>query len=332
MKQATIKDIALNLNLSVSTVSRALSNHPDISDKTKELVKNTAKLLGYRLNIVARSLKSSQSKQIGVVVPEIKHDFFANAISGIEEIAYQKGYTVIITQSNENSEREKINLHSLFLNRVAGIIVSISQSTTSREPFRELLADGMKMVFFDRVFDDLEAYKVVVDDFDAAYRAVEYLAKKGYKKIIHLAGPENLSVCRNRKLGYEKAMSVFNLLPYSVDGGMHEQDGFESMSDLLNKGLLPEAVFAVNDPVAIGAFKKLKENNIKIPGQTAIIGFSNNPVTEVVEPSLTTIDQPAFQMGKAAAGLLFDQIESKEMKLENKLITLKTKLIIRQSA
>ena len=151
MKQVTIKNIASQLNISVSTVSRALNDHPDIHTQTKKVVRKLADELGYNPNIIARSLKSNQSKQIGVIVPEIRHDFFANAISGIEEVAYQKGYTIVIAQSNEQQEREMINLDSMYLHRVAGIIVSISQTTTSSDHFKRLLDKGVKMVFFDRV-------------------------------------------------------------------------------------------------------------------------------------------------------------------------------------
>lgn len=334
MKQTTIKDIAVKLGLSVSTVSRALSDHPDINQKTKELIKETAIALKYRPNVVARNLKSSKSNQIGVIVPEIRHDFFANAISGIEEVAYQNGYTVIVAQSNEDYKREKINLNSLYLNRVSGIIISVSQSTTKSEYFKNLLRSGVKMVFFDRTLDDLDTYRVVINDYESSLKAVNFLIEKGYKKIIHFAGPQTLSTCLNRRLGYEEAMKSSGLVSYLhiEEGGMHESDGYKTMHKLLSKGKTPEAIFAVNDPVAIGAFKRLREEGIKIPGEVAIVGFSNNPITELIDPPLTTIEQPAFEMGKAAAELLIDQIEERPLKSEDKIIKLDTKLIVRGSA
>ncbi|MFO7447992.1 MAG: LacI family DNA-binding transcriptional regulator [Ignavibacteriaceae bacterium] len=334
MKQITIKDIASKLGLSVSTVSRALNDHPDIHADTKKIVNETAVSLGYRPNIVARSLKSSQSNQIGVIVPEIRHDFFANAISGIEEVAYQNGYTVIVSQSNEDINREKINLNSMFLNRVAGIIVSISQTTNTSEHFAQLLKHDVKMVFFDRVCEDLDVYCVEVDDQASAYNAVKYLIDKGYKKIVHLAGAPNLIICRNRSTGYENALMDHGLASEInvIKGGMHEQDGYDSMDKLIKEGNIPDAIFAVNDPVAIGAFKRLKEEHIKIPDQVGIIGFSNNPITEMVDPPLTTVEQPSFEMGKTAAKILLDQIEGKVIGLNSKIIRLETKLIIRNSA
>jgi len=333
MKQITIKDIAAESGLSVSTVSRALNNHPDIHTRTKKIVNDIAEKLGYRPNIVARSLKSSQSNQIGVIVPEIRHDFFANAISGIEEVAYQYGYTVIVSQSNEDMEREKINVRSMFLNRVAGIIVSVSQTTNSSEHFAELLRNGVRMVFFDRSCRDLDVYSVEIDDVKSAYNAVSYLIQKGHKKIYHLAGPQNLIICRERYLGFEKAMRENGINDFRmVEGGMHEYDGYNSMTKLLMQDDIPDALFAVNDPVALGAFRKLKEANIKIPEQVSIIGFSNNPITEMVDPSLTTVEQPSMEMGRKAAQLLIDQIEGRQIALKSKLLIVDTKLIVRKSA
>ena len=333
MKPITIKDIASKLGLSVSTVSRALNDHPDIHDDTKASVNQLAGKLGYKPNIMARSLKSQQSNQIGVIVPEIRHDFFANAISGIEEVAYQKGYTVVVSQSNEDFNREKINLNSMYLNRVGGIIVSISQTTKTSDHFAQLLKNGVKMVFFDRVCEDLDVYRVVIDDFESSFNAVNYLISKGYRNIFHFAGPQILEICRRRKLGYENAMYENNINPSGkiIEGGMHERNGYESMAALLDKNIVPDAIFAVNDPVAIGAFKRLKDEGLNIPGQVGIMGFSNNPITELVDPPLTTVEQPALEMGKAAAELLIDQITGQDINLPTKELKLSTRLVIRQS-
>jgi DNA-binding LacI/PurR family transcriptional regulator len=221
----------------------------------------------------------------------------------------------------------------MYLSRVGGIIVSISQTTKTSEHFTQLLKHGVKMVFFDRVCEDLDVYKVMIDDFESSFNAVNYLLSNGYKNIYHFAGPQNLDICRERKMGYEKAMLAQNIIAYvnSMEGGMHESDGYESMDKLLKNNILPDAIFAVNDPVAIGAFKRLKDQGIKIPGQVGIMGFSNNPITEFVDPPLTTVEQPAFEMGKAAAKLLIDQITGVEIKLDSKELKLATRLIIRQS-
>ena len=333
MKQATIKNIASQLHLSASTVSRALNNHPDIHIKTKTLVKQVADELGYNPNIMARNLKSRTSNQIGVIVPEIRHDFFANAISGIEEVAYQKGYTIIIAQSNEQQEREILNLDSMYLHRVAGIIVSISQTTTSSEHFKRLLDKGTKMVFFDRICDDLNTPRVRIDDLESSYKVVEYLIKKGYKKIVHFAGPKTLGICINRRLGYEKALTDLNVgyMPLIFEGGMHENDGYKLVDDLISSGIDSCAIFAVNDPVAVGAIKRLKELKIKVPEQIGIVGFSNNPITEMISPSLTTVDQHSFEMGRKAAEVLISNIENPLSSSSEIDIKLETTLIIRES-
>lgn len=334
MKQATIKNIASELKLSASTVSRALNDHPDIHIETKRRVNSLAKELGYRPNIIARNLKSSKSNQIGVIVPEIRHDFFANALSGIEEVAYQKGFTVILAQSNEDTKREEINLNSMYLHRVAGIIVSISQTTTNSAHFKRLMDKGVKMVFFDRVCNDLNASTVHINDMQSSYDVVKYLINKGYKKIIHFAGPQNLEICKNRKLGYEKALADSNVDydPIVIEGGMHESNGYSHVDRMIELGFENCAIFAVNDPVAIGALKRLKELGIKIPEQVGIVGFSNNPITEMISPQLTTVEQPAFEMGRKAAEILIKEIETGNLVNSPSDIKLETKLIIRESA
>lgn len=334
MKQITIKNIASKLNLSVSTVSRALNDHPDIHTRTKKLVRDAANELGYNPNIIARNLKSSRSNQIGVIVPEIRHDFFANAISGIEEVAYQKGYTIIIAQSNEEQKREIINLDSMYLHRVAGIIISISQTTTSSHHFKRLLDRGVKMVFFDRVCNDLKTPRIHIDDKESAYKVVKYLAGKGYKKIVHFAGPQSLDICKNRRLGYEKALKDLkgDYKPLIFEGGMHENDGYKNVDTLISKGIKSCAIFAVNDPVAVGVIKRLKELNIKVPDQIGIAGFSNNPITEMISPALTTVDQHSFEMGKKAAEILIDEIEGRKNLNYELDIKLDTELIERESS
>ena len=197
MNHSTITDIAKKLGISPSTVSRALSDHPDISSKTKKQVQKIAKELNYTPNPIAQSLKKNRTSTIGIIVPEIKHDFFSSAISGIEEVAYQSGYTIILCQSNESFEREVVNTNMLMHHRVAGVIVSISQNTKRGDHFRDLIERGIPLVFFDRACEDVKASKVVIDDAKSAYQAVSYLIKKGYKRIAHFAGPIGLEICKN---------------------------------------------------------------------------------------------------------------------------------------
>jgi DNA-binding LacI/PurR family transcriptional regulator len=333
LKHATIIDIAKKLGISASTVSRALNDHPDIKGETKEKVRKIAKELQYSPNPIAQSLKSSRTTTIGVLVPEIKHDFFSSAISGIEDVAYRSGYTIIVCQSNESYEREVINAHAMMHHRVAGVIASISQNTKSGEHFQSLLRRRIPLVFFDRVCEDVTANKVVIDDYQSAYNAVAYLVGKGYKTIAHFAGPQELSICKKRWNGYIDAIKPLQLPSangWVRYGGLHEQDGYASMDSLIKENKIPAAIFAVNDPVAIGAFQRIKEEGLKIPDDIAIMGFSNNKIASLVDPQLTTVDQPSFEMGRRSAEILIDIIENKVV--EPKTWVLDTKLIIRGSA
>ena len=333
MKHSTIVDIAKKLKLSPSTVSRALSDHPDIKKETKERVRKSARELKYTPNTIAQSLKRNRTNTIGVLVPEIEHDFFSSAISGIEEVAYQAGYAIIVCQSNEKFEREVINTNVLVNQRVAGIIVSISQSTKSGDHFQEIIKRKIPLVFFDRACEDVAASKVIIDDYASSFNAVTYLIDKGYKRIAHFAGPKELGICVKRWKGYVDALTK-NGLPVMCEfvryGGLHEKDGYDSMDALLKEGKIPDAIFAVNDPVAIGAFQRIGEAKLRIPEDVAIIGISNNKITSLVNPQLTTINQPSFEMGRKAAEILINII--KDGTAEPKTLVLDTELIIRGSA
>lgn len=331
-KHITIIDIAKKLGISASTVSRALSDHPDIKKETKDQVRKVAADLHYTPNTIAQSLKTNRTKTIGVIVPEIKHDFFSSAISGIEDVAYKSGYTILVCQSNESYDREVVNANALMHQRVAGVIVSISQNTKCSDHFQEFIKRKIPLVFFDRVSDDVVAHKVIIDDYKSAYEAVYYLLQKGYRNIIHFGGPKELSICKSRMKGFTDAMQSMNIPIQDgmiTNGGLHEQDGYEAMELLLKEKKLPDAIFAINDPVAIGAFQRIKEAGLKIPDDIAIMGFSNNKITTLVDPQLTTIDQPSFDMGKKAAEILIQIIENRV--LEPKTWVLDTKLIVRGS-
>jgi DNA-binding LacI/PurR family transcriptional regulator len=332
MRHTTIVDIAERLGISPSTVSRALTDHPDIKRQTKEQVKKIAAELRYSPNPIARSLKSNRTTTIGVIVPEIRHDFFSSAISGIEEIAYHSGYTIIVCQSNESYEREVVNTNALMHHRVAGVIVSISQNTKCGEHFQDLIRRKIPLVFFDRVCDDVPASKVVIDDYRSAFDAVTHLIQKGYKRIAHFAGPKELGICKKRWNGYVDALQHSSL---SLDnnlvryGGLQEQDGYKSMDSLLKENTIPDAIFAVNDPVAIGAFQRIKEAGLKIPDDVALVGFSNNKITSLVDPPITTVDQPSFEMGRKAAEILINTIEDRMT--EPSTVVVDARLIVRGS-
>ena len=331
----TIKDIAAKLNLHYTTVSRALRDHPDVNPETKRLVKETAKKMNYQPNYLARSLKRQKSNSIGVLVPEIKHHFFSAVISGIEEVASKAGYVILVAQSNEKVEREILNLNAFISSHVAGVLVSISQTTTDSTHFKEFVEKGGNIVFFDRVCEDVQASKVVVDDYDGAFKATEFLINKGYQRIGHLAGSKNLNIAQQRFKGYSEALKKHGIEPNPqlvYWGGLQEQDGRNGMKALLNLDNPPDAIFAVNDPVAIGAYEVINESGLRIPDNIGIVGFSNNPISSFVSPPLTTIHQPAFEMGKVACTILLEIINNpeKEIKIRNEILS--TTLIERKSA
>jgi len=334
MKLSTISDIAKRLGVSNSTVSRALRNHPDISIATKKEVRRIANELNYTPNPIAQSLKSNRTYTIGVLVPEIKHDFFSIAISGIEEVAYKSGYTIIVSQSNENYEREVVNTNAFMNHRVAGLIVSISQNTKEGSHFQNLINRGIPLVFFDRACEEISANKVVINDVKSAYDAVRYLVKKGYKNIAHFGGPVELDICKKREKGYLDAIkrAKFNYTNEFIrHAGLNEKDGYQTMDYFIKNKKIPDAIFAINDPVAIGAFIRIREAGLKVPKDVAIIGFSNSRITSIVDPPLTTVNQPSFEMGKKAAEILIKLIESGKTIIEPEIHTLKTELIVRKS-
>lgn len=308
--QITIKDIARTLNISPSTVSRALKDHPDISPATKKAVRELAKELDYQPNSVALSLRKSKTNTIGIIIPQLVHHFFSTVISGIEDVAYEAGYHVMICQTNESYEREVLSTQALMASRVDGMLVSISRETDDLKHFQTIISRGVPLVFFDRVAKGLETCTVVVDDFGGAYRAVEYLLRSGCRKVVHLAGPGNLVNSQNRIRGYEKALDDYGMAEKyqkTIVAGLSIEDGKKACLQLLDEGEMPDAIFAANDPVAIGAIQVLKERGISIPGQVSVIGFSNEPITSLMEPPITTVAQPGFEMGQIATRLLLDE-------------------------
>lgn len=335
MRHTTINDLAKLLNLSPSTVSRALRNHPDISNKTKDKVLAMAADTNYQPNLIAQSLQNRRSNNIGVIVPEIRNTFFSTVISGIEEVAYEAGYTIMVCQSADTYAREVLNTKALAANRVAGMLVSLSQETSDFSHLETVMSQGIPLVLFDRVAENLEASQVIVDDFTGAYNAAQHLIKQGYKRIAHLAGSQSLFVSRKRYEGYAAALinCGMEIKPeYVISGGYHEEDGKDGMKKLLQLKKIPDAVFAVNDPVALGAFLHIQDMGLKIPEDIALVGFSNNPNTRLVRPKLTTVNQPAFEIGQTAANLLLKSFSDKSVKHEIETVVLKTELVVRQSS
>ena len=337
MAHVTINDLAQQLALSPSTVSRALRNHPDISETTKKRVLAAAAESNYQPNLIAQSLQNKRSNNIGVVVPEIRNTFFSTVISGIDEVAYEAGYTIMVCQSGDTYERELVNVRALAANRVAGMLVSISQETLDFSHLTRIIEQSIPLVLFDRITDKLAVSKVIVDDFEGAYGAVRHLIARGRKRIAHIGGTETLYVSRRRREGYEAALRDHGLEidpSLILSTGYHEEHGRAGAERLLTLKKLPDGLFCVNDPVALGAFCHLRDAGIAIPEDISIVGFSNNPNTTLVRPQLTTVNQPAFEIGRHSAKLLIRQLEKENDggKSETETIVLNTSLIVRDSS
>lgn len=334
-KPVTIYDIAQRLNLSPSTVSRALRNDHRINDNTKKLIGDTARAMNYQPNRVAAGLRGGSTATLGVIVPRIGRHFFSNAISGIEKVARSKGYQVIITQSNETVNVEQENVAALTAARVDGIIASVSIETVDAAHFAALSNRAFPMVFFDRVGGRLDTHRVVLDDFDSALRAVTHLIDNGATRIAHLGGPERNNVYRERYRGYESALreaGITLVQEYVVRDCLNEERGYEETGRLMSLPRPPDAIFCASDFPAIGVYKYCRGHAIKIPADLAIVGFANEPFTEIMEPGLTSVEQFGERMGATAAELLFRQIESRDEELPVEHIVIPGELKIRKSS
>jgi LacI family transcriptional regulator len=330
--QITIKDIAKELGISPSTVSKALKGHRDISSSTKKLVKELAEKWNYKPDQVALSLKSGLSKTIGVIIPEIVHYFFSTVISGIEDKAYDSGYHVMFCQSSEQYAREVKAVDTLLSTRVDGILVSVSKMTENFDHFRKIQDDGISLVFFDRICDEIDTDRVIVDDEAGAYDAVSHLIEIGCKNIIHLSGPPNLLIGKNRKDGYLRALREHNMPLYENNIIRCDciKDAALVVPGLLKRDTRPDGVFAVNDSTAAAAMRIIMDMGYRIPEDIAVVGFTSGLISDLTNPTLTSVEQNGYLIGKEAIKLLIDRIEKKnDLPWQTKII--KTELVIKGS-
>jgi len=330
---ATIKDIARRLNISPSTVSRALSDHCDISKKTKARVIKLAHELNYQPNSIAQSLKSSKSRVIGVIVPAIQNYFFPEIVSTIEDVLFSAGFTIIVCQSNESYERELSNIQALTSNRVAGLLAAVSQTTKKFDHFKQLKKKNIPLVLFDRDCEGVDAPLVKVDNYAGATQAMRYLFDCGYSKIAHLAGLQHVSTAKKRYRAYCDALQekgVAYRSDYVTFGRFFESDGYDHTEALLHLPDPPEAIFAVNDTVAFGAYKKIKSLGLSIPEDIALVGYDDIPFMRSLDPPITTVRQPMAEIGRQAANLLLEQM-GYQVDQANLKTVLQPELIIRDS-
>jgi len=335
-KKTTIADIARELQVTKATVSRALADKADISEKTKKLVKAKARELDYHPNKIASSLRYGYTKVIGVLIPSAEHRFFGTVINGIAAAAAAAEYDVLIYQSNELPEQEKNGLQTFLSARVDGILVSMSKNTKNYDHFLDIKKGNTPLVFFDRCHDSLGISSVTVNDFRGAYLATEHLLHQGYHKIAHISGPQHISAFLNRLNGYKAALES-NKIKFNpgwvYEGSLSITSGREAVASFLNLPDSPDAIFAVEDYTALGAMKELKERHIVIPSQMGIIGFCNDLFGEHISPSLSTIDQHTYKMGIESFNLIFSLINNNETSSQTlQKIVLEPQAVIRESS
>ena len=313
-------------------MSKALKGHRDISSSTKQSVKELAEKWNYKPDQIALSLKSGLTNTIGVIVPEIVHYFFSSVIGGIEDLAYDSGYHVMFCQSSELYAREVKAVETLLSSRVDGILISVSKMTENFDHFREIQDNDIPLVFFDRICDEIDTDRVIVDDEKGAFDAVTHLINIGCKNIFHLSGPPNLLIGKNRKDGYMRALREHNI-PFDENNIIRcdsMEDAALIVPQLLLRANKPDGIFAVNDLTAASAMKIINENGFRIPADIAVVGFTSGLFSDITNPTLTSVEQNGYLIGKEAVRLLIDRIESKhQAPYQTKII--KTKLIIKGS-
>jgi LacI family transcriptional regulator len=338
MKETTLKEIAEKLGISITTVSKALKNYTDVSLKTKNAVISLAKELNYSPNSFAVNLRTKESKTIGLIIPEIVHHFFSNVINGIIGEAEKKGYLVIILQSNESLELEKRQVALLINKRVDGIIMSLSNESNDDNHIKEILQREIPFVQFDKISKLIPSSKVIINDQKAAMEAVQHLIDQGYKTIAHIRGPINPQNAIDRFIGYKKALEKNNIkyddkLVYTCEN-VTFQEGIDFAKQIVNDHPEVDAIFCITDLVAVGVLSFLNDNNIQVPQQIALMGFSNWFISQVLTPKLSTVDQPSLLMGVESFNLLLEEINcyKKRRPFTPKTVVLETKTIIRESS
>ncbi len=335
-RKVTLKQIAKELDVSISTVSKSLRDSPEISEDTRQKVQAFAKLYNYKPNLIALSLKNKKTKTIGIIIPEIVHHFFATVISGIEHVANEKGYNVIVCLSDESFDKEVINMEMLANGSIDGFIMSLSKETQQKRDFHhisEVINQGMPVVMFDRVTNDILCDKVIIDDSSAAFDAVQDLINNGFKKIGLITTVDYVSVGKLRTEGYLKALRTNGI---AIDEKLVVKiEDIDNCADQIEKLMVSnsmDSIFAVNELFAVTAIKAAKKLNQKVPEDIAIIGFTDGIISTYSSPSITTVSQNGIKMGNKAAQMLIERLESEEEEEEHyKTEVIETHLVLRES-
>jgi LacI family transcriptional regulator len=333
-KDVTIYDVAEALNISPSTVSRGLKDHPQIHKDTKKKIKAVAKEMGYQQNKFASSLRKRRTETIGVVVPKLNSYFMATVISGVEKVTNKHGYGLIISQSQESAKQEISCVSTLFDSRVDGILISLAFDTKNLDHFNKLLNKDIPVVFFDRVADCNGCMSVIIDNYKAGYEATNHLIGQGCKRIIHLGGNLYRNVYSERLRGYKQALHDngidFNQ-KFVFISELTGESGRDIMKKIIKQNLKPDGIFASNDTSAVATMVEMQEAGIKIPDDIAVAGFNNEPISQVIRPNLTTVDYPAREIGEIAATALIEKLNNSQS-INYSTIVLKHSLIVRQSS
>lgn len=331
MKPITIKDIAQELQISVSTVSRALQDHPDISERTKVLVRECAKKLNYKPNLMASNLRTCKNTTIGVIIPELNHHFFSSVLNGIEQRANESGYQILICQTKEDANKECQAVHTLIGSRVAGILAGISKQTIDLKHLRDILESGIPLVLYDRPCPSLKCDQVVSDDYSGAYNAVEYLIQTGCKRVMCFTSSMQLEVSRRRYQGWRDALLSYGI-PIDDNMVVECDSRLQAIIDtptFLQSDHRPDAIFCVNDDCAAGVLHAAQILGVKIPEQLAVCGFSDAPICRATVPMLTTVQQHGASIGRRAMERLLARLEQQSDRVKTEMIP--TDLIVRET-
>jgi LacI family transcriptional regulator len=334
-REITIYDLARKLDLSIATVSRALKDDPVVSKKTKKRIADLAQELGYRSNHFARNLRTRRTMTIGVIIPRINSYFMSAVIAGMENIANHEGYNLIISQSSESVDKERANATTFFNSRVDGLLVSLAYDTTSLAHFEPFFKKKTPLIFFDRVADHKDCTCILIDNQKAAYDATTHLISLGRRRIVHITAPSKSNVYTDRLKGYKEALTD-NHIPfrenYVIVGNLSQEAGADAAAFIRAMSPLPDAVFVANDNCAVGCMVAIRQMGIRIPNDIAFVGFNNDPVSTVVEPNLTTINYPGYEMGQLAARSLIDHLNGTSNIHTTNTILLRSELVIRDSS
>ncbi|WP_295125378.1 LacI family DNA-binding transcriptional regulator [uncultured Chitinophaga sp.] len=334
-KEVTIYDIAKKLKISATTVSRGLQDHPLISKKTKKRIADLALELGYQTNHFAKNLRSQRTNTIGVIIPRLNSNFMSSVIAGMENVASEHGYSLIISQSSESADKEANNARTMFNSRVDGLLVSLAYDIADLKHFDPFFKKNTPVIFFDRVMEHENSTSILIDNRQAGYNATKHLIEQGCKRLVHITAPPRQNVYKDRLRGFKDALSDFKLKykdEQTIITDLTQGAGTEAAKQILNMKPMPDGVFVANDSCAVGCMLALKQEGIRIPEDIAFVGFNNDPVATVIEPNLTTINYGGYEMGQVSARLLINHLNGTSPITNTNTIILRSELLVRRSS